>query len=93
MTQENMTVATYTGTPLEIGQQVFARYCLPVIKGASQTPGVDGDQMAHLYVGFLQSCMGSLAADFGHEQAIELVDMLAETFKKADLGAPAAHTH
>lgn len=92
-----MTTITLTGTPLELGHQVFTSQCLPVIQAAAMQPGFDAVPMAHLYAGFLQACMGSLAADFGHDQAITLVDMLAEEFKKANLGggapAPAATTH
>lgn len=88
-----MPTVTFTGTPLELGSKVFTSQCLPVIAAASKQPGFDAKAMAHLYAGFLQSCMGSLAADFGHQQAIELVDMMAAEFKKAPLDQPSTPTH
>ena len=93
MSKSETTTATYTGTPLEIGSQVFINLCMPVINAASQTQCVDGDQIAHMYAGFLQACMGSLAADFGHEQAVQLVEMMAAAFKAADLSEPPVQTH
>lgn len=85
-----MPTITFTGSPLELGAQVFTSQCLPVIEAALRQPGFDADAMAHLYAGFLQACMGSLAADFGHQQATELVNMMAEEFKRADLGSPSS---
>ncbi len=82
-----MPTTTFTGTPLELGAQVFTSLCSPVIEAASKQPGFDSNAMAHLYAGFLQACMGSLAADFGHQQAIQLVEMMAEVFKRAKLDA------
>lgn len=84
-----MAMHIYKGTPLDLGHEIFSNHCLPVIEAASRQPGFDANAMAHLYAGFLQSCMGSLAADFGHQQAIELVEMMAEEFKRAKLGSPA----
>jgi hypothetical protein len=81
------------GTPLEIGSKLFIGICMPVIQQAQADQGVAGDQLAHLYAGFLQACLGSLAADFGHEQAIHLAEMMVESFKAADLSAPAPATH
>ncbi|GEM_PF-2128780 len=92
-----MAMHIYKGTPLDLGHEIFGNHCLPVIEAASKQPGVDATAMAHLYAGFLQSCMGSLAADFGHQQAIQLVEMMVEEFKRARLDAsseaPAPTTH
>ena len=58
-----MATHVYQGTALDLGHEIFNNHCLPVIEAASKQPAFDATAMAHLYAGFLQSCMGSLAAD------------------------------
>lgn len=84
-----------TGTPMEIGAQLFRDVCMPVIQLAASPQGqaATEQQLVHLYAGFLQSCMGSMAADFGQERAIEITQLMVDAFKTADLSAPAPARH
>lgn len=70
-------VLKFSGTPTEIGAEVWIRLCLPAIHSASrQSP----DVAVKLYAGFLMAVAGSMAADFGHEQALEMMELLVESF-------------
>lgn len=71
------TVLKFTGTPTEIGSEVWIRLCLPAIHSASrQSP----DVAVKLYAGFLMAVAGSMAADFGHERALEIMEIIVESF-------------
>ena len=68
----------FSGTPAEIGGQIWEHMCLPAIRHASNNtpPKV----LAHLYIGFLSAAMGSMAADFGHQSALEGAQTAVDSF-------------
>ena len=77
----------FSGTPLEIGGEVWTRMCLPAIRkiGNERPP----QELAQLYAGFLMGALGSLAADFGQEQAHQLAADLVASFERMNLDAGA----
>lgn len=77
------------GTPMEIGATVFHDICLPVIQKAQTQVQATPKQLAQMYCGFMQACMGAMAADFGHEQAINIAQTMTDAFRCVDLGADA----
>lgn len=77
----------FSGTPLEIGTAVWTRMCLPAVRKASNDR--PPQELAQLYAGFIMAALGSLAADFGHEQAHQLAADLVATFGRAELGGGA----
>ena len=60
-----------SGTPAEIGGQIFPQMCLPAIRKMSieQPP----QALAQLYLGFISASFGAMAADFGVEASEDLV--------------------
>lgn len=72
------------GTPIEIGEQVFHKFCLPTLKAAAPANPTQ-QQWAQLYGGFLMACMGAMAADFGHQGAVDIVQVFAKVFAELDL--------
>ncbi len=78
------------GTPVEVGAQIFEKFCLPALKA---TEGRPANEIKQLYAGFLSAVMGSMAADFGHAHAVQLVDVIADSFSKLgdQLTPPAPH--
>ena len=68
----------FSGTPAEIGGQIFERMCMPAIRHTSNNspPQV----LAQLYIGFLSAAMGSMTADFGHQSALEGVQLAVDSF-------------
>lgn len=75
-------VMAFTGTPVEVGEQIWMRLCNPAVHAATNRPE---REKAQLYSGILMAAMGSMAADFGHERATEIVRTLTEAF--AGMGA------
>lgn len=69
---------TFSGTPCEIGGLIFERMCLPAILQASNKS--QPKALAQLYVGFLSSAMGAMAADFGHQAALEYSQAVVDSF-------------
>lgn len=68
----------FSGTPSEIGLQIFERMCLPAIRQTSNNrPPQD---LAQLYIGFLSAAMGAMAADFGHQSALDGALMAVKSF-------------
>ncbi len=63
--------AVLSGTPAEIGGQIFLKMCLPAVRKLSneQPP----QALAQLYVGFISAAFGAMTADFGAGAAEELV--------------------
>lgn len=68
----------FAGTPEEIGGQIWERMCSPAIRHAANN--APPEQLAQLYIGFLSAAMGSMAADFGHESALEGVHAVVDLF-------------
>lgn len=64
-------------TPLEAGQQVWEKMVLPMLRAANGRPPKEVQQF---YTGILMSCMGAMAADFGHARALEIMGTLVGSF-------------
>lgn len=81
MTTTSKTTEMLVGTPVEIGANVFTKLCMPVVREAHVSLKATPQQMGQLYAGFLGAAIGSMAADFGHAQAIawaqQTLDMVA----------------
>lgn len=68
---------TLTGTPAEIGGQIWERYCLPAVRRMSnEAPPV---ALQQLYVGFMSAAIGAMAADFGYEHAVLLAQRMVDS--------------
>lgn len=70
---------TFSGTPTEIGAEIWARMCLPAVDKVSQ--GLPPLSLAQLYGGFTMAAWGAMAADFGAEQAANLARQMLKTFE------------
>ncbi len=72
------TMLKFSGTPAEIGGQIWERMCLPAIRHASNnTPP---QVLAQLYTGFISAALGSMTADFGHDSALEGAQAIVDSF-------------
>lgn len=76
--QAPQTMLKFSGSPVEIGSQIWERMCLPAIGITSKA--MPQQQLAQLYAGFMLSAMGAMVADFGHEQAIAYVNEVTDKF-------------
>lgn len=72
------------GTPIECGEQVFHKFCLPTLKAAAPANPTH-QEWAQLYGGFLMACMGAMAADFGQQGAVDIVQVFIKIFAELDL--------
>ncbi|MEQ6437178.1 hypothetical protein V8Z74_19425 [Comamonas sp. w2-DMI] len=92
MTQQtpNPASSVIDGTPVHVGAEIFHRFCLPAVQAACKNPDATLDQLVQLYAGHIQACFGAMAADFGHERAIEIAQLMVDTFKTVDFGCQAA---
>lgn len=71
----------FSGTPTEIGGQIWERMCLPaVLKVGREFPPV---ALGQLYGGFTLAAWGAMVADFGHEQALDFARQMLAAFEKA----------
>lgn len=78
------------GTPVEIGAAVFINLCIPAVQQAQTQLQATPNQLAQLYCGFLQACMGAMANDFGQEQAASIGQTMIDAFRCVDMGQDAA---
>lgn len=78
------------GTPVEIGAAVFINLCIPAVQQAQAQLQATPNQLAQLYCGFLQACMGAMANDFGQEQAAAIGQTMIDAFRCVDVGQDAA---
>lgn len=62
----------YTGTPEEVGAQLFVDALGPTIQ-ATANSGATKEQMARLFAGMLAGLSGMLAENFGVDAAIEIL--------------------
>ncbi len=78
------------GTPMQVGAQVFEKFCLPALKA---TEGRPHHEIAQFYAGFVSATLGALAADFGHPRAVEMAQVLVDSFAAlgAELTPPKPH--
>lgn len=93
MSTTPQTYQVIEGTPIEAGAQIFQRLCMPAIREACNTLNATPEQLTQFYCGFLQSCMGSMAADFGQDRAAQVLQIMLEAFRALDLSEAATTTH
>lgn len=74
---ENIKTEYIQGTPAQVGAEVFETFCLPALKASEGRPA---SEIAQLYSGFLSATMGAMAADFGHERAVHIAQVITESF-------------
>lgn len=75
------TMLTFSGTPVEIGGEIWERMCLPAVDKVGRTlPPV---ALGQLYAGFVMAAWGAMVADFGHEQALSFVRQMNAAFEKS----------
>lgn len=65
------------GSPVECGAQVWEKMCAQAVRAASARPS---KELAQFYSGILSAAFGSMAADFGHEQASKIARTLVDAF-------------
>ena len=80
----------FQGTPVETGNKTFEAFILPVLAGIN---GRNPIEVQQFYAGLLMSIMGSMAADFGHDNAVEIVEALSETFADMKYELSGSTTH
>lgn len=68
----------YSGTPAEIGSDVFIDICLPILKEGSKH--MQPEQLAQLYTGFVGAAFGALEADFGKELASAIALKVSKSY-------------
>lgn len=68
----------FSGTPAEIGGQIWKRMCLPAVRHVSNN--APPMALQQLYIGFLSAAMGSMAADFGHQNAVDGAQVAVDSF-------------
>ncbi|HZW11895.1 MAG TPA: hypothetical protein VFF81_01720 [Noviherbaspirillum sp.] len=75
----------FSGTPVEVGYQIWDLMCEAAVRIASNdsTP----NEIAQLYSAFLWAAMCSLAAEFGKELAVRMVNSLADELETTDIGS------
>ena len=76
------------GTPIEAGAEAFVRFMLPLLVAAQDRPD---EELALFYGGIIMAALGSMAADFGHDQAVNIADQLVSHFRTTP--PPAGHSH
>lgn len=69
----------FTGTPTEIGSQIWDRMCLPAVGTAAA--GLPPEQLLQLYSGFTASVWGAMAADFGPDMAVAFARQMLDGFE------------
>ena len=70
----------FSGTPTEIGGQIWERMCLPAVaKCGRDLPPI---ALGQIYGGFTMAAWGAMVADFGHVQAINFARRMLARFEK-----------
>jgi hypothetical protein len=81
----------FEGTPAEIGAQIWEKMCLPAVQVTSNNAPTE--VLQQLYVGFLSAALGSMAADFGHENALVGAKMVVDSFAGMDVDETNQRVH
>ena len=81
------TMLRFSGTPAEIGGQIWERMCLPAVRKVSNE--MAQKQLAQLYAGFYMSLLGALTADFGQEFACQFASDMLASFSNMDIDGAA----
>ena len=71
-------IAEIQGTPMECGADLFTKFVLPCLAATQNRPK---HEIADFYTGLLMATMGAMAADFGHDNASELMQRITEAFQ------------
>lgn len=84
------TMLKFSGTPSEVGIQIWNRMCNPAVRAAS---AMTANELVQLYAGLISAALGSMAADFGHAGASAMVRQLVDAFEEVadELGATSPH--
>lgn len=69
-------IAAIEGTPVEVGAGVWEKLVLPCFSAFKNEPPL---RVKQFYAGLLSACMGAMAADFGHEEAVSILRTLADS--------------
>lgn len=78
MSELPTTLLKFSGTPAEVGVQIWERMCNPAVRAASH---MTGNELVQLYAGLIAAALGSMAADFGHAGASTMVRQLVDAFE------------
>ena len=82
-------VATIRGTPFEAGAGVWEQLVLPCFSAVRGQPPLHVKQF---YAGILTACMGAMTADFGHQQAVNILRTLADSLDSMRDELPGSRT-
>ena len=70
---------THFETPAEFGADLFCKYCAQFFSEASDAMGPN--QTALFYAGFIGAAYGHMAATFGKDNAVEIIETMGNAFK------------
>lgn len=73
------TITIESEGPDHLGAAVFNQVCMPVIRECAQQ--MNTEALMAFYKGFVESCLGCMAADFGKETAIAMAEHMVESLK------------
>lgn len=80
---------TFTGSPTEIGTDIFIQCVMPIIKQVQQQPTANAQNVAQFYSGFMAALSGCIASDFDKGLAVEMLRGTADLLEKAErIGLP-----
>lgn len=76
--QEFASTLRFDGSPIEIGSKIWEHMCMPAVNlsGKHAAP----QSLAQLYAGIIMAGLGSMAADFGHAQALAFFEEMKGAF-------------
>jgi hypothetical protein len=69
------------GAPIDAGAEAWRRFMMPLVTAAQDQPW---EARAQFYAGMVLATFGSMAADFGHSNAVRITDELVSAFKQMD---------
>lgn len=75
--QQNTTLK-FSGSPVNIGAQIWVQLCGPAINAVAQTQTPEA--LSQTYAGVLSAALGSMTRDFGHAGAAEIADIILQAF-------------
>ena len=79
--QAPASMLNFSGTPTEIGAQIWERMCLPAVgKVGRDLPPI---ALGQIYGGFTMAAWGAMVADFGHVQALNFARQMLAAFEKS----------
>ncbi len=66
----------FVGRPREVGGQIWHQMCRPVVEHVTQERSIQ--QVAELYLGFLEGGIASMAMQFGHQAALAMAQRMVD---------------